>query len=115
MATTTVQRADLFAVVEYGGYGRAVKISPALSYDWNEMFGITYTGDKDVPCSVSVSWDTYVSTELYDTENKKSIKTRLVDTANKTVILLDPMTVDRENQGCTHYRRDGADFVLKLH
>merc|ERR1712241_1085894 len=69
---------------------------------------------KDDPCSVSVSWDSYVTTGLYDTDNdnKTYRGTILVNTANGTVTPLEPMHVDRKTHGCTHYKKDGLDFVL---
>jgi len=120
-ALMVVQRSKLFAAAKRrysNGYKFdtiAFEMSPALTYDWNEKFKIlntTHDTSHDGPCSVSVSLDTYITTGVYDYNYKTYNGTALVNTANGTVTTLEPMHVSRKNHGCTHYKKDGVDYVL---
>merc|ERR1711892_369722 len=91
-------------------------MSVALSYDWNEKFEISQYArsgvTSDDPCSVTVSWDAYVTTGVYDVTNGTFRNTILVNTSNETVTVLEPMNIERKNHGCAHYKKDGVDYVL---
>ena len=57
--------------VDYIYHESTVKMSPALHYVWNNLFVTKMEASiKEVPCSVPVSWDTYVTTGVYDKENR---------------------------------------------
>ena len=123
-AMVMVQRSKLFAAAKYGKYDIyttiALEMSPANNFDWSERFTIfdeiydshDFDTPYDEPCSVSVSWDTFVITGLYDNSTNTYKNTVLVNTATGKVTSLEPMVGNRRNHGCTHYKKDGVDYVL---
>merc|ERR1719320_1883476 len=106
-----VQRSKLFAAAKYEKYDIyttiALEMSPANNFD--EIYDShDFDTPYDEPCSVSVSWDTFVITGLYDNSTNTYKSTVLVNTATGKVTSLEPMVGNRRNHGCTHYKKDGA-------
>ena len=103
-ASMVVQRSKTFAAVKHSYSNnkyttKGFDMHPALTYDWIDKFNIfdgVYDTDDDVPCSVAVSLDTYITTGLYEYTNKTLKSTFLVNTANGTITTLQPMHVNRK-------------------